>query len=69
MAMARHNVLTALGKPAATTLDRWTPGRLAAAIASAGGYREGAALIGSRLATEDGVGQAVAEIERRLRVQ
>nr|GID88016.1 hypothetical protein Ade03nite_69400 [Actinoplanes derwentensis] len=46
-----------------------TPGRLAAAIASAGGYREGAALIGSRLATEDGVSQAVAEIERRLPVQ
>ena len=30
MAMTRHNVLTALGKPAAATLDRWTPRRLAA---------------------------------------
>ncbi|HWS37674.1 MAG TPA: glycosyltransferase [Actinoplanes sp.] len=46
-----------------------TPERLAAAISSAGDYRAGAALIGARLATEDGVGQAVTEIERRLQVQ
>jgi sterol 3beta-glucosyltransferase len=43
-----------------------TPERLAAAIDSAGAHRDGATLIASRLATEDGVGQAVAEIERQM---
>ncbi|MEU4424706.1 glycosyltransferase [Actinoplanes sp. NPDC024001] len=45
-----------------------TADRLAGAIESAGGYRAGAAAIARRLATEDGTGQALAEITRRLPV-
>ena len=45
-----------------------TPQRLADAIRAAEEYRQGAASVGARLATEDGVARAVAEIVRRLPV-
>jgi len=45
-----------------------TPQRLADAIGAAEGYRQGAASVAARLATEEGVTRAVAEIVRRLPV-
>jgi len=45
-----------------------TPQRLAGAIGVAEGYSPGAASVAARLATEDGVARAVAEIVRRLPV-
>jgi UDP:flavonoid glycosyltransferase YjiC (YdhE family) len=45
-----------------------TPQRLADAIGAADGYRRGAASVAARLATENGVARAVAEIVRRLPV-
>jgi sterol 3beta-glucosyltransferase len=54
--------------PSAPHRRALTPDRLAAAIDSAEAYRAGARLIASRLATENGVGLAVAEIERQLQV-